>query len=65
MILNLYPTSEMGHYYIGRYYESGKDYKQALEQYRLGYGKMNPADPNSDLFYQNVERMIEKKKSGE
>lgn len=64
MILNLYPTSEMGHYYIGRYYESGKNFDQALEQYRLGYGKMNPADPNADLYYQNVERMIEMKKLG-
>jgi len=64
MILNLYPTSEMGHYYLGRYYESGKNYEQALEQYRMGYGKMNPANPNADLYYQNVERMIEKKKSG-
>lgn len=62
MILNLYPASEMGHYYLGRYYESGKNYDEALDQYRLGYGKMNPADPNADLYYQNVERIIEKKK---
>ncbi len=59
MILKLYPTSEMGNYYLGRYYESGKDYGAALEQYRLGYGKMDPADPNADLFYQNVERMLD------
>ena len=65
MIFKLYPRSEMGHYYIGRYYESGKDYDAALEQYRLGYGKMNPADPNSDLYYQNVERMIEMKKQSD
>lgn len=60
MILKLYPTSEMGNYYLGRYFESGNDFKSALEQYRLGYGKMNPADPNADLFYMNVERMLEK-----
>ena len=60
MILNLYPRSEMGHYYLGRYYESGKDFKAALEEYRLGYGKMNPADPNADLFYRNVERILGK-----
>lgn len=59
MILKLYPTSEMGHYYLGRYYESGKDYKRALEEYRLGYGKMDPADPNADLYYQNVERILD------
>ena len=59
MILKLYPTSEMGHYYLGRYYESGKDYSAALEQYRLGYGKMDPTDPNADLFYQNIERLLD------
>jgi hypothetical protein len=58
MILKLFPSSEMGHYYLGKYYESGKDFKSALEQYRLGYGKMNPKDPNADLFYQNVERLL-------
>lgn len=59
MILKLYPTSEMGHYYLGRYYESGKAYKKALEQYRLGYGKMDPSDPNADLYYMNVERILD------
>ena len=60
MILKLFPTSEMGHYYLGKYYESGKYFKRALQQYRLGYGKMNPRDPNADLFYQNVERLMNK-----
>lgn len=60
MILKLFPTSEMGHYYLGQYYESGKDFKRALQQYRLGYGKMNPRDPNADLFYQNIERLVNK-----
>ena len=58
MILKLFPSSEMGHYYLGKYYESGKDFKAALEQYRLGYGKMNPRDPNANLFYQNIERLL-------
>lgn len=58
MILKLFPTSEMGHYYLGKYYETGKDFKRALQQYRLGYGKMNPRDPNADLYYQNVERLM-------
>jgi hypothetical protein len=60
MILNLYPFSPLGHYYLGRYYEAGKNYSKALEQYRLGYGKMDPADPNADKFYQNVQRMFRK-----
>ena len=62
MILKLFPSSEMGHYYLGKYYESGKDFKGALEQYRLGYGKMDPKDPNADLFYQNVERLLNKER---
>ncbi len=61
MILKLYPSSEMGHYYIGKYYETGKDYKSALRQYRLGYGKMNPEDPNANLFYQNIERLVNRR----
>lgn len=60
MILNLYPFSPLGHYYLGRYYEAGENYSKALEQYRLGYGKMDPADPNADKFYQNVQRMLRK-----
>ena len=60
MILNLYPFSPLGHYYLGRYYEIGKNYSKALEQYRLGYGKMDPADPNADKFYRNVQRMLRK-----
>jgi predicted alpha/beta superfamily hydrolase len=57
MILKLFPSSEMGNYYLGKYYETGNDIKSALEQYRLGFGKMDPKDPNADLFYQNVERL--------
>lgn len=60
MILKVFPASEMGNYYLGRYYETGNDFKSALEQYRRGYGKMDPSDPNADLFYQNVERVLGK-----
>ncbi|MDX6747045.1 alpha/beta hydrolase-fold protein [Polaribacter sp. PL03] len=57
MILKLFPTSPLGNYYIGRYYESGKNIKKALYHYKIGYGKMDPADPNSDAFYENVIRL--------
>lgn len=60
MILNLYPYSPLGHYYLGRYFESGQNWRRALQEYRLGYGKMDPADPNADKFYQNVQRMLKK-----
>ena len=57
MILNLFPSSPLGNYYIGRYYENGKDFKKALYNYRVGYGKMDPADPNTDAFYENISRI--------
>jgi hypothetical protein len=57
MILKLFPASPLGDYYIGRYYETGKQLKKALKYYRIGYGKMDPADPNADAFYENVLRL--------
>ena len=57
MILKLFPSSPLGDYYIGRYYESGKMFKKALKYYRIGYGKMDPADPNADKFYENILRL--------
>lgn len=57
MILKIYPSSPMGNYYIGLFYETGKQYKKALKQYRIGYGKMNPSDPNADKFYENILRL--------
>ena len=57
MILKLFPSSPLGDYYIGRYYESGKNIKKALKYYKTGYGKMDPADPNSDAFYENILRL--------
>jgi hypothetical protein len=61
MILNVYPDSHLGDYYLGLYYETGKNYKRALEMYRRGYSKIDPHDPKADLFYQNVERLLNKK----
>ena len=57
MILNIFPASPLGDYYIGRYYEEGKNIKKALYHYKIGYGKMDPADPNADAFYENVLRL--------
>ncbi len=57
MILKLFPSSPLGNYYIGRYYESGKQIKKALKYYKIGYGKMDPSDPNSDKFYENILRL--------
>ncbi|WP_439131957.1 alpha/beta hydrolase-fold protein [Polaribacter sp.] len=57
MILKLFPSSPLGEYYIGRYYETGKMYKKALKYYKIGYGKMDPSDPNSDAYYENILRL--------
>lgn len=57
MILKLYPSSHLGDYYIGKYYETGKNFKRAITHYKIGYGKMDPADPNADAFYENILRL--------
>ena len=57
MILKLFPSSPLGDYYIGMYYETGKMYKKALKHYRIGYGKMDPSNPNADAFYENILRL--------
>jgi hypothetical protein len=57
MILKLFPKSSLGEYYIGRYYEQGKNIKKALKYYKIGYGKMNPSDPNADAYYENILRL--------
>jgi len=57
MILKLFPSSPLGDYYIGRYYEEGNMIKKALKHYKIGYGKMDPSDPNADNFYENILRL--------
>jgi len=57
MILKLYPSSPLGDYYIGKFYETGKQIRKAIIQYKIGYGKMDPADPNADKFYENILRL--------
>lgn len=57
MILKRFPSSPLGDYYIGRYYETGKMIKKAIYHYKIGYGKMDPSDPNADKFYENILRL--------
>ncbi len=61
MINKLYKDSPMGDYYIGRYYETGKKYKLALKFYKNGYMKLPEGDPNADAYYENVERVLNKR----
>ena len=64
MINRLYPESPIGDYYIGQYYETGNDFKQALKYYKNGYAKISSDDPNGDGYYENVERVLAKTKQG-
>lgn len=52
-----YPDSHMGDYYVGMYYELGKDYEKADFYYKAAYGKMDPSNPNADAFYENIKRV--------
>ena len=52
-----HPNSPLGEYYTGRFYELGEDYERADTYYRSGYGKMDPSDPNTDQYYENIERV--------
>ncbi|APG64269.1 hypothetical protein LPB136_02295 [Tenacibaculum todarodis] len=57
MILNVYPRSHIGDYYVGLYFEKKGKMSLALESYRSGYDKMSNSDPNKSLFYTNIERV--------
>ncbi|WP_111708635.1 alpha/beta hydrolase [Lutibacter citreus] len=61
MINRLHPDSPIGDYYIGRYYETGKKYKMALRYFKSGYMKLHKGDPNSDGYYENIERVLQKR----
>lgn len=52
-----YPDSHMGDFYIGKYYELGKEYEKADFYYKAAYGKMDPSNPNADAFYENIKRV--------
>lgn len=65
MINKLYFESPIGDYYIGLYYETAQKYKQALRYYKTGYVKLPKGDPNADGYYENIERVLEKRKKPE
>lgn len=52
-----YPDSHIGDFYIGKFYELGKDYEKADFYYKQAYGKINLSDPNADDFYENIKRV--------
>ncbi|WP_435263677.1 alpha/beta hydrolase-fold protein [Tenacibaculum sp. nBUS_03] len=63
-----YPDLHLGDYYVGKFHELGKDYEKADFYYKAAYGKMNPSDPNTDAFYENIKRvndLMEVQKSNE
>ena len=58
-----YPDSHIGDFYVGKYYEKGKDYEKAEFYYKSAYGKMDPSDPNANAFYENINRVSKLKES--
>ncbi len=52
-----HPDLHLGDYYIGKYYEISEDYEKADFYYKAAYGKMNPSDPNTNDFYENILRV--------
>ncbi len=58
-----YPDSHIGDFYVGKYYELGKDYEKADFYYKAAYGKMDPSNPNADAFYENIKRVNDLKGS--
>ncbi|CAL2101895.1 conserved protein of unknown function [Tenacibaculum sp. 190130A14a] len=52
-----YPDMHLGDYYVGKYYELGKDYERADFYYKAAFGKMDPSDPNANAFYENIKRV--------
>lgn len=52
-----YPDMHLGDYYVGKYYEMGKDYERADFYYKAAFGKMDPSDPNANAFYENIKRV--------
>jgi len=63
MIMRLYPETPLGDYYIGLYYETGFEYKKALKHYKNGYAKIGSDNANSDGYYANIERVLEKQRA--
>ena len=61
MINKLYKESPIGDYYIGRFYETGNNLKLALRYYKNGYMKLPEGDPNADGYYENIERVLNKR----
>lgn len=63
-----YPDLHLGDFYIGKFYEIGKDYEKADFYYKAAYGKMDPSDPNANDFYENIIRvnsLLEKQKAAD
>ena len=61
--MRLYQETPLGDYYIGLYYETGYEYKKALKHYKNGYAKIGSDNPNSDGYYANIERVLEKQRA--
>jgi hypothetical protein len=57
MILKAYPSSPIGNYYIGCYYEYSNMLKKAQKHYNFDSGKIHPFDPNVNAYRKNILRV--------
>ena len=65
MVLDQFPKSPLGNFYIGLYYEKKFAYSKALISYKKGYAKIPESSPYSIKFYENIKRVTSAKQNSE
>jgi predicted alpha/beta superfamily hydrolase len=58
LALRIHPTSPIGNYYMGQYFEKKEEYAEALLAYKKGYAKIPQTSPKSYGYYMNIKRII-------
>lgn len=65
MVLNKFPKSPLGNFYMGLYHEKKFAYSKALISYKKGYAKIPESSPRSIKFYENIKRVVSAKQISE
>ena len=58
LALKVHPTSPLGNYYNGQFYEKSKEYDEALLAYKKGYAKIPESSPKSIGYFMNIKRVL-------